>query len=258
MPVASPARPTSVPVLGVHVDRVTMTEALDYVEQFVRVGGSHHVVTLDSSMCVLAAHDPELDTIVDGADLVTPDSAGVLWACRRSGNGLPERVSGCDLVERLCAASARKGLRLYFLGAAPGIAAAAAERMAARYPGCEVAGTQHGYYAPGDEASILRDIRRASPDILCVAMGIPKQEKWIHRHKDELGVPVLIGVGGTFDVLSGTIKRAPRWAQRANIEWLYRLARDPRKLKKVLILPRFVVMNLRWAQRGARPTPPIA
>jgi N-acetylglucosaminyldiphosphoundecaprenol N-acetyl-beta-D-mannosaminyltransferase len=117
--------------------------------------------------------------------------------------------------------------------------------MRARYPGVLIAGTRNGFFKPEEEAAIVEEIRLANPDVLCVALGIPRQEKFIDQHREELGVPVMIGVGGTFDVMSGTVKRAPLWMQRANLEWLYRLYKNPRKISKVLTLPRFVWMTLR-------------
>lgn len=230
---------------GLGVDRVTMDDTLAFVDAFVREGGPHHIVTLDSSMCVTARADAELRAIVRAAELVTPDSVGVLWACRRAGHPLPERVSGVDIVDRLCARSAERGHRLYFLGGAPGVAEEAAKRMAARFPGCQVVGARDGYFRPEEEAGVLEAIAQARPDVLCVAMGIPMQEKWIARNRDRLCVPVLIGVGGTLDVASGRVSRAPRWVRRANAEWLYRLLRNPRKLVKALTLPRFAWMTLR-------------
>jgi len=234
-----------VPLHGLQVHGLTMEQTLQRIARFVQEGGTHHVVTLDASMCVMAQGDPELLRIVAQADLVTPDSAGVLWACRRAGNPLPERVSGVEIVERLCSLSSSTGLSLYFLGAAPGVAAAAAEKLATRHPGCRIVGTHHGYFAPHEEPQLLEAIRAARPDVLCVALGIPMQEKWIDRHRAALGVPVLIGVGGTFDVHSGRVRRAPRWMQQLNLEWLYRLWKNPRKIGKVLTLPRFVLMTLR-------------
>lgn len=207
-------------------------------------------------MCVMAERDSELRRIVDSAELVTPDSAGILWACRRMGRPLPERVSGVEIVERLCAASAEKGYRLYFLGAAPGVAENAAARMQTRYPGCRIIGTRDGYFREGEDAAVVREIAAARPDVLCVAMGIPKQEKWIARHRTALGVPVLIGVGGTFDVFSGKVKRAPHWMQQLNLEWLYRFARNPRKIRKVMTLPRFVWMTLRARNQATLSTDP--
>jgi len=235
----------SVPLHGVRVHRLTMAETLETLGRFIREGGPHHVVTLDSSMCVLARDDAALRQIVANAELSTPDSAGVLWACRRFGCPLPQRVSGVEIVEELCRIAPEKGYRLFFLGAAPGVAEDAARKMRDRYPGCEIVGTRDGFFRQEDEPALLDEIRTAHPDILCVALGIPKQEKWIARHRDALGVPVLIGVGGTFDVYSGRVKRAPKWMQRLSLEWLYRLARNPRKIGKVMTLPKFVLMTLR-------------
>jgi N-acetylglucosaminyldiphosphoundecaprenol N-acetyl-beta-D-mannosaminyltransferase len=245
MAVAVPENMQSVPLLGLRVHRVTMEETLEALARFICAGDPHHVVTLDASMCVLARGDPELQAIVRSAELVTPDSAGVLWACRRVGHPLPQRVSGVEIVERLCALSPEKGWKIFFFGSAPGVAEEAAGKMCARYPGCHLVGARNGYFPPAEEPGILEQIRAARPDILCVALGIPRQEKWIARHRDELSVPVLIGVGGTFDVLSGHVRRAPKWMQRLSLEWLYRLAKNPRKIHKVMTLPKFVWMTLR-------------
>jgi N-acetylglucosaminyldiphosphoundecaprenol N-acetyl-beta-D-mannosaminyltransferase len=235
----------SVPLHGLRVHRLTMDETLDTLDRFIHQGSPHHVVTLDASMCVMARDDADLKRIVQSAELVTPDSAGVLWACSRSGQPLPERVSGVEIVERLCALSPSRGYRLFFFGAGPGVAEDAADRLREKYPGCQIVGTRNGFFTPDDETEIMEQIREARPHVLCVALGIPKQEKWIARHRAELGVPVLIGVGGTFDVHSGRVKRAPKWMQRLNLEWLYRLAKNPRKIGKVMTLPRFVWMTLR-------------
>ncbi len=252
MVVAVSHKPERVSLLGVGVDRVTMDEALSLIGRFIEAGGSHHVVTLDASMCVTAREDGELREIVANADLVTPDSAGVLWACRRLGEPLAQRVSGVEIVERLCAESSEKGIRLFFLGAGPGVAEAAAERMRERYRGCIICGTHDGYFGPDGEPLMIERIRAANPNVLCVAMGIPKQEKWIAQHREELGVPVMIGVGGTFDVISGRVKRAPGWMQRLNLEWLYRLIKNPRKIGKVMMLPRFVLMTVAAARHRTR------
>jgi N-acetylglucosaminyldiphosphoundecaprenol N-acetyl-beta-D-mannosaminyltransferase len=235
----------SLPVHGLRVHRLDMDRALQTIDAFIRAGSDHHVITLDASMCVIARTDDELRSIAQTAELVTPDGAGILWACRRHGTPLPERVSGVEIVERLCALSPLRGYRLFFFGAGPDIAEAAADRMRERYPGCQIVGTRDGYFTPEDEPEIVDQIRAAAPHVLLVALGIPKQEKWIARHRRELGVPVLIGVGGSFDVHSGQVKRAPEWVQRLNLEWLYRLLKNPRKIAKVMTLPRFVWMTLR-------------
>ena len=237
---APPDTLPTVHILELPVHNVTMSDALERMDGFIRARRPHHVVTADASMFVLAQQDSELRAIIANADLVTPDSNGILWAARRGGTHLPERVSGVEIVERLCEQSAIKGYRIYFLGAAPGIADQAAQRMTAKYPGAQIVGTRDGFFTDADVPGILNVIRDSRADILCVAMGIPKQEKWIARYREELGVSVLIGVGGTLDVLSGTVKRAPVVFQKARLEWLWRVLKNPRKINKVMLLPRFV------------------
>jgi N-acetylglucosaminyldiphosphoundecaprenol N-acetyl-beta-D-mannosaminyltransferase len=235
----------SVRILGLKVDCVSMESAVNRIEEFIAAKTPRHLVTADASMVVIARSDPELGQIVEQADLVTPDGAGILWASRRLRMPIKHKVSGVDLVAELSRLSAGKGYRLYFLGAAPGVAEAAARNLADRFPGAAIVGTRDGYFNGDQEAAIIDDIRQAKPDVLFVAMGIPKQEKWINRYKDELGVPVSVGIGGSFDVYSGRVKRAPLWMQRNGLEWLYRLWSNPKKIGKVMTLPRFAVMTLR-------------
>lgn len=244
MPIQTPALP-SASILGLRVHDITMEEALNTIDAFIQSGRPHHVVTADASMFVTAQGDPALFEIVRDAELVTPDSVGILWAARRLGRALKERVSGVEIVERLCARSPERGHRLFFFGAAPNIAELAADRMRTRYPGASIVGTRNGFFAEADIPAIIAEIREARPDILCVALGIPKQEKWIASHRECLGVPVLIGVGGTFDVLSGTVRRAPVLFQKLRVEWLWRLLSNPRKISKVMLLPRFVQLILK-------------
>jgi N-acetylglucosaminyldiphosphoundecaprenol N-acetyl-beta-D-mannosaminyltransferase len=239
------ATPPSLPVvhlLGLPVHNVDMDTVLTTIDSFIHTRASHHIVTADASMLVMAQEDTALRTIIAGADLVTPDSVGILWAARRCGRPLRERVSGVEIVERLCARSASKGFSLYFLGAGPGIAAKAVARMQAKYPGCRIVGARDGFFQESEVEGIVAEIYNCQPDVLCVALGIPKQEKWIAAHRDRLGVPALIGVGGTFDVLSGNTRRAPRILQMARLEWLWRVLANPRKIDKVLLLPQFVKM----------------
>ena len=237
-------------ILGVGIDVVDMTTALAAIEEFIRDGKPHMVVTADASGVVLAQKDPELKEIINSADLVTPDSVGILWASKRFGFSLPERVSGADMVEHICKQAAKSGHKVFLLGAAPGIAEAAAEKLKERYPGLMIVGTHHGYFQPEESAAVVQKVRDAKPDILLVAMGIPRQEKWIRRHMDDMGVPVAMGVGGTFDVISGKVKRAPKWMQRHGLEWIHRLASNPKKINKVATLPVFVLMVLRAGRKG--------
>jgi N-acetylglucosaminyldiphosphoundecaprenol N-acetyl-beta-D-mannosaminyltransferase len=229
-----------------------MEETLAILDGFIQEGGPHHIVTLDASMCITASEDPELAQIIRRADLVTPDSAGVLWACARSGHPFEGRVSGVEIVQRLCALSPHTGYRIWFLGAAPGVARQAAENARKQFPGCRIVGVQDGYFSEDQEPEVVAQIAEAGPDILCVAMGIPRQEKFIARNRGRLGVPVMIGVGGTLDVMAGIVNRAPHWMQRLNLEWLYRLAKNPKKIGKVMTLPRFLWRTLRAGKRAVQ------
>jgi N-acetylglucosaminyldiphosphoundecaprenol N-acetyl-beta-D-mannosaminyltransferase len=241
MPIQSP-RPafSSVEILGLPVHNVDMTGALAAIREFVKEGSPHHIVTADASMLVMAQEDTELREIIAGADLVTPDSIGVLWAAGRKKQSLIERVSGVEIAERVCAESAEQDYRVFFLGAAPGVADAAAAKMREKYPGARIVGTRDGFFNREQDQSVVDEIVAARANILFVAMGIPKQEKWIQRYRKQLGCAVLIGVGGTFDVLSGQVRRAPRIMQVLRLEWLWRVLSNPKKINKVMLLPRFV------------------
>jgi len=236
----------SIELLGVRIHDVDMAASLDAIDCFIRSRTPHIVVTADASCVVLARKDAELREIVNSADLVTPDSIGILLAARLNGKPLAERVSGCDMLVLLCERAARLGHRVFLLGAAPGVADAAAEKLRERFPGLDIVGVQHGYFKPEETESVISMIRAAEPDLLFVAFGIPMQEKWIRRHMEALGAPVCMGVGGSFDVISGKVKRAPKWMQRYGLEWVYRLASNPRKIGKVMTLPVFVALVVGW------------
>ncbi|MEN3000311.1 MAG: WecB/TagA/CpsF family glycosyltransferase [Armatimonadota bacterium] len=229
----------AVTILGVRVHRVGMQDALRCIEQWIAERVPRLVITADANALMLAQQDGEFRTLLQQADLVTPDGAGLLWAARRLGQQFPERVPGVELVAQLARLSHERGYRLYFVGAAPGVAERAAHALRQRFPNAQIVGVHHGYFRPEEEPALLEQIRAARPDVLLVGMGMPRQEKWIARHKDALGVPVSVGVGGSFDVYAGVVKRAPRWMQRYGLEWLWRLMHDPRKIAKVCNLPRF-------------------
>jgi N-acetylglucosaminyldiphosphoundecaprenol N-acetyl-beta-D-mannosaminyltransferase len=217
-----------------------MESALITIDEFIKAKTPHHVVTADASMLVMAQDDPELRRIIGKADLVTPDSVGILWAAGRKGTALKERVSGVDIVDNLCRLSAANGYRIFFFGAAPGVADQAAERMRQKYPGAQIVGTRSGFYTDSEADSIVQMIRDSQADVVAVAMGIPRQEKWIDANRDKLNASMLIGVGGTLDVLSGTVRRAPIIMQKLALEWLWRVLSNPKKITKVMLLPRFV------------------
>lgn len=242
---AAQATRRTVSILGLPVDVATFGESIARIEGFIAAKTPHMVVTADAAGLVQAQDDREHRTIIESADLVTPDSVGVLWAAKRLGTILPERVSGVDLAEKLFALSAEKGYRIYLLGAAPGIAELAAEKMRLKYPGCNIVGARHGFFPAESDQIVAAEVAAAQPDVLLVAMGIPRQEKFIRGTQSIIRAGVAMGVGGTFDVLSGTIKRSPAVMQKLRLEWLWRILKDPKKIKKSALLPRFVMMVLR-------------
>ncbi|MDX2064241.1 MAG: WecB/TagA/CpsF family glycosyltransferase [Fimbriimonadaceae bacterium] len=240
----SPDR-SRVDILGVPVDNVTMDETMARLEAFVASKRAHFVITADAAGVVQAQSDESYRQLYFEADLVTPDSAGILWAAKRFGSPIPGRVSGVDLVERVCSLSADKGYAIFFLGAAPGVAELAAERMQLKYPGCNIVGTRNGFFPPESDDVVAAEIAALRPDFLFVAMGIPRQEKFILATRDVVQAKVAMGVGGTFDVFSGRVRRAPVWMQRLKLEWLWRVLQNPSKLGKVALLPKFVMLVLR-------------
>lgn len=231
-------------VLTVPVDAVNMEETVKLAEQFIAEKTPHLIITANAEMVMQAKQDSELHHILCQADLVLADGVGVVWAACRQGCPVPERVAGADLVTCLLDTAARTGYKIFLLGAAPGVAKQAAKKMEDTYAGIKICGVLDGYFTPDNEAAIIRSIKAAEPDILLAGLGVPRQEKWLWRHKQDLGVPVSIGVGGVIDVLAGVVQRAPLWMQKAGLEWLYRLIKQPWRVKRMMALPRFVLQVL--------------
>lgn len=235
----------SVRILGVRVDALTYADLLESIGRFIAEGGPHHICTTNPEFVMEAQRNPAFRAVLERADLCMADGVGLLWAARRQGRPLPERVTGSDGVPLIAQRAATEGWRLYLLGAGPGIAARAGEILCARYPGLQIVGVYEGSPADADAPGIIALITAAQPDILFVAYGAPRQDLWIAQHRDALRVPVMMGVGGTFDHITGTRKRAPRWVQRLNLEWLFRLLTQPWRWRRQLDIPRFVWAVLR-------------
>lgn len=243
-----PSHLAAVRILGVRVDALTYDDLLAHIGEFIAAGTPHQIATVNPEFVMEARRNSKFAAVLAGADLCMPDGVGLLWAARRLGRSLPQRVTGSDGVPLIARAAAAQGWRLYLLGAAPGVAERTAEILAERYRGLRVVGTYAGSPADADAPDIIRRVRQAQPDILFVAYGAPRQDLWIARYHDALGVPVMMGVGGSFDFIAGVQRRAPRWAQRLNLEWLYRLITQPWRWRRQLDLPRFA-----WAVwRGTR------
>jgi N-acetylglucosaminyldiphosphoundecaprenol N-acetyl-beta-D-mannosaminyltransferase len=226
-----------VKIFGVPIHCLSMPDVLDQIEQFVRSQSTHIIVTADSASIVIALNDPELMHIMQSASLVTPDSVGVAWALKRKLGKTIERVSGVDVVEKLCAQSAEKNYRIFLLGSKPGVAELAKEKLQAKYPGCQIVGTHHGYFQESDDMNVAELVAASKPNILFVALGMPRQEKFIRATQHIIHAQVAIGVGGSLDVFSGKAKRAPKIVQKLKLEWLYRFVQNPRKFYKIKLLP---------------------
>ncbi len=244
MPTLAPSR-ERLRILGVAVDVVTLSDTLGLIDSFVAEGTPHQVITANALMILAAQSNPELMDAFSAADLVVPDSAGVDWAARRLGRPLPQKVPGVELVEHLCRRATAKGWNVYFLGAAPGVAAQTSVELRRNNPGLRVSGAVSGYFSEQQEADVIRNVVEASPDLLFVALNVPRQEIWLRANLPRLKAKVVIGVGGSFDVISGRLRRAPRWMQMAGLEWLYRLCQEPRRIGRMLGLPVFAWKVLR-------------
>jgi N-acetylglucosaminyldiphosphoundecaprenol N-acetyl-beta-D-mannosaminyltransferase len=242
----------TVDVLGIPVDAVTMAEAVEKVGRFIEEGGKHVIFTPNAEIIMQAQRDPELKDILKNADMLTADGAGVVLASGMLGNRLPEKVSGVDLVQEIFRTFASKGLRCFLFGARPGVAEEAAVNIIKDNPGIVVAGCRNGYFSDEECDEIIAEINKSAPDLLLVALGAPKQEKWISKHLDKLDVKVCIGVGGTLDVLSGKVRLAPEFFRKSGLEWFYRLCREPRRAKRMLDLPRFMLRVIQARLTGGR------
>ncbi len=259
--------PESIEAFGVKISPVSMGEALDKIEEFIARGTPHHVLTSDANAILTSRDDPDYAAIMRRAALITPDGFGVIWGARLLNLPIYERVTGVDMVTGICERAAKKGYRIYILGAAEGIASTAARNLSERYPGLQVVGTHHGFWrrdpknaawTAEDDAKMAQEIAAQNVDVLFVAMGIPSQEKFIAAQLECMKTPVALGVGGSFDVYAGKFNRAPNYVQRMGLEWLYRVWIDPSRWKRMGYVPKFMLVALKtWLSRppknGAKP-----
>lgn len=251
----SDARLPAIDILGVSVHAVDTAATLTQIAHWVAAPGRcRQVCTVNPEFIVDARCDASFAAVLSQADLRVPDGVGVLLAARLLGHSLRERVTGSDGIFHICAQAAQAGWRVYLLGAGPGIAAAAARKLEVSYPGLQVVGTYAGDPSAAAWPEIQARLAAARPDILFVAYGHPRQDRWIAAHRAELPAQVAIGVGGALDFVAGVAKRAPRWVQRLGLEWLHRLVHQPWRWRRMVKLPRFALlvlmqaMRLRWAK----------
>lgn len=232
-------------MLGAKIDNVNMTEAMNRISSYIIEGGIHQVITLNAEILYQAQQNERLLALINKADLVTPDGSGIVWGANHFGTPLKERVSGIDLLWEICRVAPEHGWTVYLLGAAPGIAEKASENLQEKFPGISIVGVRNGYFDVNNQAEvegILKDVAGKTPDVLFIAMGAPRQEYFIEDYREALKAKVAIGVGGSFDVVAGAVKRAPVFMQKMGIEWLWRLICQPSRWKRMMNLPRFVLL----------------
>jgi N-acetylglucosaminyldiphosphoundecaprenol N-acetyl-beta-D-mannosaminyltransferase len=235
------AHPRCVAVGGIPITNLSEDEAVALIDSLVSKGGPHYGAVVNAAKIVGANTDEHLKRVLLEADLVTADGMSVVWASRLFGRALRERVTGIDLFERLVEHAAHRGLSLYFLGARDESVRQTVDLLAIRYPKLRVAGYRNGYFETSESGAVADAIKLSNADMLFVAMGSPTQEYWIASNLVRTGVRFALGVGGSFDHVSGRVARAPRWMQRIGLEWLHRLIHEPRRLWK-----RYLLGNLRF------------
>lgn len=241
-------------IAGVDVDNLSEGEVLTAIDGLLADGRPHYMAVVNAAKIVAASRDDKLRRALAQADLVTADGMSVVWASRALGRPLKQRVTGIDLFERLVEHAASAGLSVYFLGAREEAVRRLVERLTSRHPSLRLAGYRDGYFQPSESSAIAETIKQSKADLLFVAMGSPAQEYWIASNLARTGARFALGVGGSFNHLSGLARRAPAWMQRAGFEWLYRLLREPRRLWRRYLIgnPAFVWLVIKQVWRGKR------
>ncbi len=225
-------------ILGVGFDDLTMEEAVDLALTLMAAGNAAMTVTPNAEIVWSSRKNERLKAVLQSADMVLPDSIGIIYAARLLKTPLKAKLPGIDFAYALMSEMAKTGKSVYLLGAAPSVADLAAERLKEKLPGLVVAGTHDGYFE--DDAPVIESINAAAPDFLMVCLGSPKQELWMSEHQSVLNVGLMAGLGGSLDVFAGTVKRAPETWQKAGLEWLYRLIREPKRAGRMTKLPLFL------------------
>jgi N-acetylglucosaminyldiphosphoundecaprenol N-acetyl-beta-D-mannosaminyltransferase len=226
-------------VLGVKIDNVTIESATDRILEMVKSEGNHAVFTPNSEIVYSAYKNPDFCSLLNSADMLTPDGIGIVYASKILKKPLAERAGGYDIACQVIERIAETGDRLYLFGGKPEIAKKASENLRKKYPFINIVGTRNGYFTPDEEDEIIDDIQKSGADILFVCLGSPMQEKWIFKNREKLSCRVMMGIGGSLDVFAGATERAPESWQKLGLEWLYRLKKEPKRFWRMLALPKF-------------------
>ena len=226
-------------VLGVGFDNLTMAEAVAEGMRLVNSDGFHYVVTPNPEIVEVCRENPEAMTVVNGADLVLPDGIGVVKGAAMLGTPLKGRVPGIEFAAGLMAEMAKSGKTLYLLGAKPGVADLAAEKLKGNFPGLNIVGTHDGYFK--EDGPIVEDIRKSGAEVVFVCLGAPKQEFWMTKNGPASGAHLMCGLGGSLDVFAGVVERAPKFWCDHGLEWFYRLCKEPKRIGRMMKLPLFLM-----------------
>lgn len=231
-------------IAGINIDDITMEQAVERIYGFIDSNENHSIYTPNAEIMMDGITNKKLNQVLNNADMLVADGAGVVLASKILGKPVAQKVSGVDLVKNLLLYSAKTPIKFFLFGGKPGIADTAKANIICDFPGAEVVGIRNGYFTAEDEESIINEINNSAADILLVCLGAPKQELWIHENKDKLKVKVCMGVGGTLDILAGNATLAPDFFRNHGLEWLYRLYKEPSRFKRMLRLPKFVLYIL--------------
>jgi N-acetylglucosaminyldiphosphoundecaprenol N-acetyl-beta-D-mannosaminyltransferase len=251
--VASANAIPKVRIYGVPISKMSMDQTVAYLTNAIEQRQPHQVITANPIMVMAAQDDPAYLSMMQRAELIVPDGTGVVWAAKYVGEPVVERVPGYDLIHELMKVGESKSWKVYLLGASNEVIHAAAEKLRTAYPSIKLVGVRDGYFKDEQDAEVIQDIVDAAPDILLVGRSAANQEPWIGKYKQQIGVPVMMGVGGSFDVLSGKLKRAPVLFQKLRLEWFYRLMQEPWRYKRMLLLPQFALKVMRDKEKVTKP-----
>lgn len=244
--------PEKIDIHGVMIDNLTMDEAVERVLDMLKNNHANKIYTPNSEIIMQAHRDDTLKALLNDANLLVADGAGVVLASRILGRRLKEKVSGFDLAQRIFMNTDRRITSFFIFGSKPGVAEQASINILSEFPRANIMGFRNGYFNDEDVPGIIRQINASKAEILLVGLGAPKQEKWIHDHAHELNCKVIIGVGGSIDVFAGTASLAPQVIRKAGLEWLYRLFKEPSRYKRMLDLPRFMLLTLKTRLKSSK------
>jgi N-acetylglucosaminyldiphosphoundecaprenol N-acetyl-beta-D-mannosaminyltransferase len=239
-------------MMGCQIDNLSMEETLEVIEGFIKSGKPHQHVVVNVDKLVKASRDAELRRIINECALINVDGMPVVWASRLLGKPLKERVAGVDLFEALMKRAALKGWRVFLLGAREEVVSGVKTVYESKYPGLVVAGYRNGYWKADEEPAVVDQIKAARADLLFVAISSPKKEQFLGRYQAEMRIPFAMGVGGTFDVAVGKVKRAPVWMQKAGLEWFYRFLQEPRRMFHRYFIEDMAFVRLLIKEAGRR------